>query len=220
MNQDLLTTLQIETRVQIPTAYGPADFITFRGFADNKEHFAIQFTGASSHRKMKSSLVRVHSECITGDLFASEKCDCGDQLDEAMQLISKRGGVLLYLRQEGRGIGLREKLRAYRLQAQGLDTFEANRALGHKDDLRQFFVAGQMLKALNVDDIILITNNPQKELDLLNQGIKVSAVQSTRTYLKPSNRKYLEAKKQYSGHRLSLDSFSIPQSILQGVKLA
>lgn len=197
MNQ---LTPAIDTRISLPTKYGVAEFVTFNQLADEREHFALVFAG----RQEGPVVVRVHSECMTGDLFGSEKCDCGDQLDEALDLLSKSGGVLVYLRQEGRGIGLKQKLKAYHLQNAGADTFAANRALGFADDLRSYDVAAEMLAALEIRNIILLTNNPEKANALIQSGIQIHEVRPTGVFMKAHNRKYLMAKKEMAGHRIDI----------------
>lgn len=150
-------------------------------------------------------LVRLHSECLTGDLLGSARCDCGPQLDEALALLSRRGGALLYLRQEGRGIGLANKLDAYLLQDAGADTFEANRLLGRDDDERDYATAAAMLHALGLTRVLLLTNNPDKERQLRAHGIDVVRSVPTGVHRTPANSAYLEAKAR-SGHRLPLSS--------------
>lgn len=175
------------------------NMVTFNGFSDGKEHFALDF------RDSRSSVhkVRIHSECITGDLFGSQKCDCGAQLDEALQLMNEQSGLILYLRQEGRGIGLNQKMKAYELQSTGLDTFEANLRLGEPSDGRDFSIAVDMLHALNVDAIELISNNPEKIQSFEKSGIKLVDVVRTGVYETCYNKAYLDAKKNY-GHELNL----------------
>ena len=188
-------------RVRVPIGSGEADFFPVHGLVDGREHLALglgPWTGGAT------PLVRIHSECLTGDVFASGKCDCGEQLQEAITAITKVGGILLYLRQEGRGIGLYNKLDAYSLQAQGLDTYEANRRLGLGDDLRDYTVARQMLDALGVERVRLLTNNPDKVAQLEKLGIQVEEQVSTGVFLKPANRHYLEAKVAVTKHRLRI----------------
>ena len=187
--------------VRIPIGNMAGDFMTFSGLVDGREHLAI---GLGRWKKNSVPLVRIHSECLTGDVFFSGKCDCGEQLKESLQKIHQQGGILLYLRQEGRGIGLYNKLDAYALQARGLDTYEANRQLGLKDDLRSYEVAAQMLKTLNIQSIQLLTNNPDKAQQLENLGIHVVKAISTGIFLKVSNRKYLEAKVKVTHHHIEL----------------
>ncbi|GAM68358.1 GTP cyclohydrolase II [Vibrio sp. JCM 19236] len=138
--------------------------------------------------------MRMHSECLTGDVFHSSRCDCGEQLDETINKMATEGGVLLYLRQEGRGIGLYNKIDAYRLQSEGLNTYEANNHLGFADDLRDFEEAAQMLKALGVNQIRLVTNNPKKIRELKEHGIEIQEVINTMAHVKAGNENYLKAK--------------------------
>lgn len=173
---------------------------SFHGLIDGKEHIALQFGTPGS-----APLVRLHSECLTGDVMGSLRCDCGPQLQEALAMLGENGGYLLYLRQEGRGIGLYSKLDAYRLQEDGHDTFAANLALGHGLDDRDYTVAAQMLAALGVSEIELISNNPDKRIQLERLGIKVSACHRTGTHLNAHNRAYLHAKIEHSNHALTLD---------------
>jgi GTP cyclohydrolase II len=189
-------TLQIRNQSHIPTQYGESIFYTFQGLSDEKEHLAIRY---GDHQD-KVPLVRLHSECMTGDVFGSNKCDCGDQLKESIKMFSKEGGILLYLRQEGRGIGLYNKLDAYFLQEKGFDTVEANQLLQFEDDLRDYEAAAQMLKALNVNSIRLITNNPKKVEQLESYGIKIIERVPTGLFIKHQNLKYLKTKKEKSGH--------------------
>jgi GTP cyclohydrolase II len=177
----------------------PAEIISFTGLVDDKEHIAIVFNSAD--KQQKSPLVRVHSECLTGDLFHSSRCDCGEQLDESISVMKNNGGVILYLRQEGRGIGLYNKLDAYLFQEQGIDTYEANRKLGFNDDDRNYDDAINMLKALNVSSVHLLTNNPLK-IEAIGKEIFVESVQNTKTYLKRDNKNYLLAKYELSDHQL------------------
>lgn len=181
----------------------PAEIISFEGFASGKEHVAMQFK--RPERDTATTLVRVHSECLTGDVFHSSRCDCGEQLDEAISLLDKSGGVLLYMRQEGRGIGLYNKLDAYVLQDQGLDTYAANVELGFGQDERNFSEAAEMLKALELDRITLLTNNPEKIIQLEQHGITVTAVSNTSVHHKPGNISYLEAKKSIGQHQLMMN---------------
>nr|WP_086937640.1 GTP cyclohydrolase II [Thaumasiovibrio occultus] len=181
----------------------PAEILSFEGLATDKEHVAVIFKQADSEKA--APLVRMHSECLTGDVFHSSRCDCGEQLDETIERMSESGGILLYLRQEGRGIGLYNKLDAYRLQSQGMNTYEANNHLGFDDDLRDFKEAAQMLRALNVEKIKLITNNPRKINDLQSHGIEIEEVVGTRAHVKEGNESYLQAKVSHGKHKLQFD---------------
>ncbi len=206
--QKLTLESSVRRKVKVQTEHGDVEFVTFRHLRDAKEHVALVFKGTSPG---EIPLVRIHSECLTGDVFGSAKCDCGEQLQEALKTFSVKGGVLLYLRQEGRGIGLYNKLDAYALQAQGLDTFEANEHLGLPDDLRSYEVAAQMLKALGIKKIDLLSNNPDKEGQLVAYGIEVEHTQSTRVFVKKENRGYLEAKIKKGGHRINLKGAVAPR---------
>lgn len=167
-----------------------ARIITF-DHLDHPDHFALVF---GSLDPSKAPWVRVHSSCITGDVFGSQRCDCGQQLDLAIAQLQADGGVLLYLMQEGRGIGLAAKIDAYALQDQGMDTFEANRYLGHRADARDYRAAAEMLQALNVRKVRLLTANPAKVSHLLEHGIEV--VEHTPIRVAPNlfNQRYLAAK--------------------------
>ncbi|MFD3452748.1 GTP cyclohydrolase II [Streptomyces sp. NPDC058691] len=196
----------IRTRVRIPLRFSDgwttsADVITFTGLADGKEHIAL---GLGDHEGAQVPLVRPHSECLTGDVLGSQRCDCGPQLREAAERITTAGGYLLYLRQEGRGIGLYAKLDAYALQDQGLDTYAANRALGRADDERDYTAAAQMLAALGVDSIRLLSNNPDKEGQLSALGITVAERVPTGVHLSQDNVRYLRAKAEHTHHTLDL----------------
>ena len=173
---------------------------SFGGLADDKEHFALRFGSSDA----EAPLVRLHSECMTGDVLGSARCDCGPQLQESLLRLDEKGGYLLYMRQEGRGIGLYAKLEAYRLQEQGHDTYAANRALGHGDDERDYTAAAQMLKALGVSRITLISNNPDKRAQLEARGIEVVSVQPTGAFFGRHNVHYLEAKVRHTHHTIAL----------------
>jgi len=173
---------------------------SFHGLSDGKEHFALRFGDCNTD----APLVRVHSECMTGDVLGSARCDCGPQLQESLLRLHEEGGYLLYMRQEGRGIGLYAKLDAYRLQEQGHDTYAANRALGHGDDERDYTAAAEMLKALGVSRITLITNNPDKRTQLQALGIDVAAAQPTGAFFGRHNLRYLEAKVRHTRHTIVL----------------
>jgi GTP cyclohydrolase II len=180
---------------------------SFHGLADGKEHFALRFGDSA----VDAPLVRVHSECMTGDVLGSARCDCGPQLEESLRRLHEEGGYLIYLRQEGRGIGLYAKLDAYRLQEQGHDTYAANRALGHGDDERDYTAAAEMLKALGVARITLLSNNPDKRAQLESLGIEVAATQPTGVFSGRHNLRYLEAKVRHTGHTIALPD-ALPES--------
>ncbi|WP_107766888.1 GTP cyclohydrolase II [Nocardioides terrigena] len=177
-----------------------ARLFTFDGLHDGREHVAL----ALGPPAPEVPLVRVHSECLTGDVLGSERCDCGPQLQEAVDRISRVGGFLLYLRQEGRGIGLYNKVDAYALQDAGLDTYEANVALGYGEDDRDYTVAAQMLLGLGADRVDLLSNNPDKADQLRAAGIGVARRVPTGLHLSPVNADYLAAKAGRGGHRLFL----------------
>lgn len=182
-------------RITLPLGeFGSPEIVTFDNFpfSDGKDHFALVFKGPDGDAA--EPLVRVHSECVTGDLLGSLRCDCGPQLREALSRLFSEGGILIYLRQEGRGIGLHEKIRSYALQDQGLDTFEANVKLGHLEDKRSYAIAAEMLKVLGVSEIRLLTRNPEKARQLTSSGIHVVEQISTRRYLTDYNDRYLLAK--------------------------
>ena len=172
---------------------------SFEGLVDGREHLALRFGDPGA-----APLVRLHSECLTGDVLGSQRCDCGPQLHESLERIAEDGGYLLYLRQEGRGIGLYAKLEAYRLQDAGLDTYAANRVLGHPEDGRDYTVAAQMLAALGVRQVRLLSNNPDKADQLERLGIEVVERVGTGVHLTPANRGYLAAKVRHRAHALDL----------------
>jgi GTP cyclohydrolase II len=176
-----------------------AEFLGFDGL-DGADHIAIRFAGRSPTLS-GPPLVRLHSECLTGDIFASARCDCGSQLHETIEQLTEEGGILLYLRQEGRGIGLYAKLDAYRLQDRGIDTYAANRHLNLPEDARDHAIGARMLLALGIDRIRLITNNPDKVAQLRLAGIDVAEVRRTGVYVTDANRAYLQAKIAH-GHRI------------------
>ncbi len=187
----------VDENIRIQTRHGLAEVISFRGLEDGKEHVVFAF---GDWRLNRVPPVRIHSECLTGDVFGSQRCDCGPQLDEAMRRFSQASGLIIYLRQEGRGIGLMNKLKAYRLQDQGHDTYQANRLLGFADDLRDFKVAADMLKALSITQVRLLSNNPRKVKGLEKNGVAVHHRLFTQTYVCEHNRRYLDAKSQLGGH--------------------
>ncbi|WP_428240133.1 GTP cyclohydrolase II [Gynuella sp.] len=183
----------------------PARFISFNGLSDQKEHIAIIF---GQPEQQDAPLVRLHSECLTGDVFGSRRCDCGQQLKEAQELMAAQGGVLLYLRQEGRGIGLYNKLEAYRLQDQGIDTYAANEMLGFDHDLRDFGPAVEMLRALNITRLRLLSNNPDKARQLIERNIDVVECVPTGVYVNEHNASYLKAKVDLHKHEINLEEES------------
>ncbi|MDD5422141.1 MAG: bifunctional 3,4-dihydroxy-2-butanone-4-phosphate synthase/GTP cyclohydrolase II, partial [Candidatus Omnitrophica bacterium] len=181
----------------VPTDFGDFKVFVYESFTDKYHHLAL-VKGSPDKR---TTLVRVHSECLTGDVFGSKRCDCGEQLRAAMKLIDEAGkGVILYMRQEGRGIGLANKLRAYELQDKGLDTVEANQALGFKPDLRDYGIGAQILADLGLKKIRLLTNNPKKVVGLEGYGLEI--VERVPLEMRPSstNKRYLETKKKKMGH--------------------
>ncbi|MFY1702237.1 MULTISPECIES: GTP cyclohydrolase II [Micromonospora] len=195
----------VRTQVTVPLCFPDgyattARVFTFEALVDGREHLALglgDWAGAVERQAAADgppTLVRPHSECLTGDVFGSQRCDCGPQLREAVERIAEVGGFLLYLRQEGRGIGLYAKLDAYALQDAGLDTYQANVALGRGEDERDYTVAAQMLATLGVSRIDLLSNNPDKAEQLDKLGITVSQVVPTGVFLSPANAEYLAAK--------------------------
>jgi GTP cyclohydrolase II len=196
----------VRTKVRVPLTLGDgyetvADIVTFTGLSDGAEHLAI---AVGDYEGNPTPLVRPHSECLTGDVLGSNRCDCGPQLREALERASEVGGYVLYLRQEGRGIGLYNKLDAYALQDAGLDTYDANRAVGFDDDQRDYTAAAEMLEALGATHIDLLTNNPEKSEKLRELGIDVREVLPTTTFVNPHNIRYLSAKAKRTGHTLRL----------------
>jgi GTP cyclohydrolase II len=192
--------LAIASRAHLPTGISEAaEIVAFRSELDATAHVALLIGAPRS----EPPLVRLHSECLTGDVLRSLKCDCGEQLDGALAAIAASGwGILLYLRQEGRGIGLINKLRAYALQDQGFDTIDANLRLGFAEDERDFEVAAMMLRLLGRGRIRLLTNNPAKVEALAGAGIEVAERVPLQVAENPHNRAYLDTKKQRSGHQL------------------
>jgi GTP cyclohydrolase II len=204
----------VRTQVSIPLRFGDgftttARAFTFDGLVDGREHLALRLgdrpliTQRGTLRD-QPPLVRLHSECLTGDAFGSGRCDCGPQLREAAERVAARGGLLLYLRQEGRGIGLYAKLDAYALQDDGLDTYDANLALGFAADARDYTVAAQMLHALGVRRVALLTNNPDKAAQLGRLGVDVAERVPTGVHLGPANASYLAAKVARGDHLIDL----------------
>ncbi|WP_430394364.1 GTP cyclohydrolase II [Enterococcus faecalis] len=202
--EELVTYLNAEEplTVSLPTAFGEFDLTLFED-QQAKEHLLL--SKGEIRQSKEPLLVRVHSECLTGDIFGSHRCDCGEQLHEAMRMIEKKGrGAILYLRQEGRGIGLKNKLHAYQLQEQGMDTFDANLALGFKPDERDYQFAAEILDALCVEKIDLITNNPEKIEQLEALGININKRIPLEIPAVKENENYLKTKKQKFHHLLTI----------------
>lgn len=190
--------VKLEAQARIPTEHGTFTMMLFREDGTGLEHVAMVMGHPG-----EEALVRVHSECMTGDVFGSLRCDCGPQLDLAMREIGKMGhGVLIYLRQEGRGIGLINKLKAYALQDDGLDTVEANLRLGFAADLRNFGVAARMLEQLGIKAVRLLTNNPRKVSTLIAHGINVVERVPARSEAQSENEHYLSTKASKLGHHI------------------
>jgi GTP cyclohydrolase II len=210
----------IRTQLTVPLRFADgysttARVFTFAGLADAGEHVALQLGDLSTPSNGTgpgAPLVRVHSECLTGDVFGSERCDCGPQLLEAVKRIADEGGFLLYLRQEGRGIGLYAKLDAYALQDAGLDTYQANVALGFPADERDYTVAAQMLQALGVTHVALLSNNPDKGAQLTGLGVTVTERLPTAVHLSAANARYLATKARRGAHTLDLPPVTGAQS--------
>jgi GTP cyclohydrolase II len=194
----------IRRRIRIPLRFADgyattSTVISFTGLTDARQHVALEL-GCPAAAGLP--LVRLHSECLTGDVFGSQRCDCGPQLREAVERIAKHGGYVLYMRQEGRGIGLYDKLDAYALQDRGLDTYDANLALGHRADERDYTSAAQMLYALGASRIGLLSNNPDKGAQLASLGITVARVIPTALHISEANAAYLATKARRGGHDL------------------
>jgi 3,4-dihydroxy 2-butanone 4-phosphate synthase/GTP cyclohydrolase II len=199
MRNERLVRKIVET--DLPTGYGPFRIHAFESGIDGQHHVALVLGDLSAGDE--PALVRVHSQCLTGDIFASSRCDCGDQLHKALEMISQQGrGVLLYLRQEGRGIGLVHKLMAYQLQDQGKDTVEANEALGFKADQRDYGIGAQILVELGVKKMRLLTNNPRKFVGLEGYGLEIVGRLPIEIPATDANRRYLKTKKEKLGHIL------------------
>jgi GTP cyclohydrolase II len=184
----------------LPTRFGDFRVIAFVNNQDGKEHVAVVKGDVEGGDEI---LTRIHSECVTGDVLGSLKCDCGEQLEQALETLGdSERGILLYMRQEGRGIGLANKIKAYSLQDEGLDTVEANNHLGFDDDLRDYGVAAQMIDIIGPDSIELMTNNPEKVQGLLDEDIDVERRIPLKVLPNPHNVQYLETKRRKSGHLL------------------
>jgi len=195
--------VRIASIAELPSRFGQFQIVAFYNNQDNKDHVAIVHGDITGKEDVP---VRVHSECLTGDALGSLRCDCRDQLETALRMIGQMDmGVLLYLRQEGRGIGLTNKIRAYGLQDRGYDTVEANLALGFRDDEREYSIAAHMLMSLKVKSIRLITNNPKKIADLRKNGIVVNGRIPHIMQANPYNQFYLETKARKSGHLIDFE---------------
>jgi len=196
------------TEVQLPTAYGDFNLTPFIQKSNGLEHVALT---KGSWDKTEPVLVRVHSSCVTGDIFGSHRCDCGDQLHEAMRLVQEEGrGVIIYLNQEGRGIGLYNKMKAYKLQEQGRDTVEANVELGFMEDERDYGIGAGILHALGIRNILLITNNPVKKAGLEGYGMSIVETIPLEVPSNEHNKFYLETKRDKMGHFLNIAKYEDP----------
>jgi GTP cyclohydrolase II len=212
--KDVVPTATVRTQVTVPLRFADgyvatARVFTFNGLVDGREHLALGLGDWQDSLKRHGDgdpapLVRPHSECLTGDVLGSQRCDCGPQLREAVERIAKAGGLLLYLRQEGRGIGLYTKLDAYALQDTGLDTYQANLALGHAEDERDYTAAAQMLHALGARRVALLTNNPDKAEQLGRLGVEITERIPTAVHLSNANVRYLAAKVNRTSHTIDL----------------
>jgi len=214
----VLSPASVRTRLDVPLRLTDgfvttARVFTFDGLVDGGEHLALGLGDRSAPPLVPAGgpapLVRLHSECLTGDVFGSQRCDCGPQLREAVERIEERGGYLLYLRQEGRGIGLYAKLDAYALQDSGLDTYDANLALGYAADQRDYTVAAQMLHALGETHVDLLSNNPDKAVQLDRLGVTVATRVPTAVHRSPANERYLAAKAHRGAHTLDVAPFPL-----------
>lgn len=209
-----LPAARIRTQLMVPLRFADgyattARVFTFDGLVDGREHLALGLGDragalASEGYRGRPPLVRPHSECLTGDVFGSQRCDCGPQMREAVERIAEVGGFLLYLRQEGRGIGLYAKLDAYALQDAGMDTYEANVALGYSADERDYTPAAQMVHALGLSRVALLSNNPDKAAQLSRLGVVVTERVPTGVHLSAANARYLATKARRGAHRLDV----------------
>lgn len=206
---------RIRTQLMVPLRLADgfattARLFTFDGLVDGREHLALGLGDRAGvvrpDAPRHTPLVRLHSECLTGDVFGSQRCDCGAQMREAVELIDDAGGFLLYLRQEGRGIGLNAKIDAYALQDAGLDTYEANLALGYAEDERDYTVAAQMVQVLGEPRVALLSNNPDKAAQLEGLGVTVTERVPTLLHLSPANGRYLAAKARHGAHTWDVGS--------------
>lgn len=189
------------SKAKLPTAYGMFDIMTYVSTISDEYHIALVMGEID---KDEPTLVRVHSECLTGDALHSLRCDCGQQLERSYEMIAERGkGIILYMRQEGRGIGLLAKIKAYHLQDNGADTVQANLALGFPEDLRDYGIGAQILKDIGVRKIQLLTNNPKKIVGLQGYGLEIVERESIEIHANNENLKYLTTKKDKMGHLLN-----------------
>jgi 3,4-dihydroxy 2-butanone 4-phosphate synthase/GTP cyclohydrolase II len=189
-----------EIRVNMPTKYGDFELVTFKNTKTGELHHALKKGVWETDEPV---LLRVHSSCFTGDILHSLRCDCGEQLQYAMQMVQEAGkGLVLYMNQEGRGIGLLNKLKAYKLQEQGRDTVEANLELGFEMDERDYGIGAQILRSLNVSKIKLITNNPRKRAGLMGYGLEIVENVAIEICANPHNEKYLQTKRDKLGHEI------------------
>jgi len=203
MNSDVKPISRVTIRnsafINLSNLDKPAEIFSFNGLYDDKEHVLLAL---GDWKIDKVPLVRLHSECLTGDVFHSLKCDCGQQLNQAIEEIYSHGGFLIYLRQEGRGIGLYNKIDAYRLQNEGVDTYKANNQLGFPNDLRDYKIAAEMLKAMKCKKLILLSNNPDKKRHLESNGIQVLEERTTGVFINPHNQQYIRSKVEQSAHKI------------------
>ena len=207
---DKLVERVVETR--LPTAFGEFTAVGYRSLVDDKHHVAMVKGDVAGKDDV---LVRVHSECLTGDVFHSLRCDCGEQLESALAMIEREGeGVLLYLAQEGRGIGLLNKLRAYKLQEDGLDTVDANLKLGLPADLRDYGIGAQILVDLGLSSIRILTNNPKKIIGMEGYGLSVADQIPIESVPNPHNESYLNAKRDRLGHTLHHQGLALDEEMI------
>ena len=188
-------------RTHLPTEHGNFTMIAYKSEFEQFPHIVL-FNGEIDPEE--TQVVRIHSECMTGDVFSSSRCECGEQLEKSMEIVGEKGGILVYLRQEGRGIGLVEKMKAYNLQDKGMDTVEANLALGHQKDMRNFDIAISILEQMGVKKIKLLTNNPEKVEAIENTSIELVERLPLEIKAREENTKYLETKKKILGHFLDM----------------